>query len=210
MPSFAPYGPQSMTGPRLCDLLNYGIDIGLTDYPIYDESDRDRLNQAIVDHFYTREIVADTPGSFVLQLNRTMRERMPQINRVWHALKDHDPFTTSEGTSTSRSESSDSSTGESTSGSQTLNTNAPQVSMAGRDAMDYYDTGTGSSTTATTKGDNSSTSASSSTQKLRSGYLSDAIAAWYDGYNNCDLMVFDALEPCFSQVFDLVNDAYLY
>ena len=199
-----------MTGPRLCDLLNYGIDIGLTDYPIYDESDRGRLNQAIVDHFYTREIVADTPGLFVLQLNRAMRERMPQINRVWHALKDHDPFTTSEGTSTSQSESSDSSTGVSTSGSQTLNTNAPQVSMVGRDAMDYYDTGTGSSTTATTKGDNSSTTASTSTQKLRNGYLSDAITAWYDGYNNCDLMVFDALEPCFSQVFDLVNDAYLY
>ena len=196
-----------MTGPRLCDLLNYGIDIGLTDYPIYDESDRGRLNQAIVDHFYTREIVADTPGLFVLQLNRAMRERMPQINRVWHALKDHDPFTTSEGTSTSQSESSDSSTGVSTSGSQTLNTNAPQVSMVGRDAMDYYDTGTGSSTTATTKGDNSSTTASTSTQKLRNGYLSDAIPAWYDGYNNCDLMVFDALEPCFSQVFDLVNDA---
>lgn len=210
MSDFAPFGPQSVSAPRLCDILNYGIDIGLRDYPIYDESDRNRLNQAIVNHFYTREIEADTPGLFVMQLNRLMAEHMPQINKVHDALSKYDPFTTSESETSSTSHSEDSSTGTSTSGTDTLNTSAPQVSMAGRDQIDYYDTGTGSKSTAESTGDNTSDSSSSSKSKSRSGSISDAIAAWYEGYNNTDLMVFDALEPAFTQVLDLVNDAYLY
>lgn len=209
MDDFAPYAPQTTMGPRLCDLLNYGIDLGLQDYPIYDEADRDRLNQAIVDHFYTREISAETPGMFVFQLNRQMREHMPQINQVWRALNENDPFTTSDMRSTASTEGTSTGTerssADATARARTLNTNAPQVSMVGKDEMNYYDTGTGSensseSATATERRDgNMSSSTGESTG--RSGYLADVIASFYDGYNNTDLLVFDILEPCFSQIF---------
>lgn len=206
---FAPSKPQTFQGPRLCDVLNYGFDLGLQDYPIYDESDRDRLNQAIVDHFYEREISAETPGQFIFWLNRQMSERMPQINRVWEALKDRDILSTGETHSTATGESAatseSASTSDATAKARALNTNAPQVSMIGKDEMEYYDTGTGSTNDSSTSSNDRSTNSGTSKNDMmatsRSGYLSDAVAAWIDGYNNTDLMVFDALEPLFTHVY---------
>ena len=208
---FAPAFFQSDYGTRLCDLLETGFDIGLRDYPIYDEADRDRLNQAIIDHFYTREIAQETPAHFRLVLNRTMRERMPQINRVHDAIERYNPFSTqeteTESASMNESTSSDSGTSDSTARARALNTTAPQVSMVGKDDMAYYDSGTGTenASTANTRSDSTGTATSKSTGRSssRSGYLSDQIAAWIDGYNNTDLMVFDALEVCFSQVLSI-------
>ena len=86
MSDFAPYAPQTSQAPRLCDLIIYGFDLGLQDYPIYDEADRDRLNQAIVDHFYIREIAYETPGLLIFALTRQLTEQMPQINQVGEML----------------------------------------------------------------------------------------------------------------------------
>lgn len=207
---FAPYEPQTDMAPRLCDVLNYGYDLRLNDYPIFDEEYRAELNQKIVDHFYTREISAPTPGMFIYWLNRQLNERMPQINKVYEALRNLDPFLTAEATSethsTSANSSDESSTGKQSSGSTAYASNAPQVSMVGKDEVDYYDTGNRTGTSAETEA--ASTSAgtgsndSTSRQTARTGALPDLIAAWYDGYNSGDLLVFEALEPCFTHVFD--------
>lgn len=214
---FAPYAPQTTHAPRLCDLLNYGFDLGLQDYPIYDEADRDRLNQAIIDHFYVREICAETPGLFIMYLNRTMREQMPQINEVWKMLHSGRDFLTTneseqESATLGEGSSKDSADNDAVADSRVLNTNAPQVSMIGKDEMDYYDTGTGSKNTSSShaSSESASTSATKSTAsaKGRSGAIGDLIANYYDGYNNTDIMVFDALEPCFSQLYGPIPAAF--
>lgn len=202
--------PQTTYRPRLCDVLEYGFDLGLNDYPIYDEQDRDRLNQAIVDHFYFREIAYDTPAMFVYQLNRRMREQMPQINKVHDALLQLDPWTNSESESesdgTSNTVNSTKDNAQTTSTGRTYNTNAPQVSMVGKDEINYYDTGAANTSDGTSESQSDTTTdssnASKSTTKARTGWAADAIAAYYEGYNNSDLMVFDALEVCFSHMYN--------
>lgn len=217
MSDFAPYAPQTSQAPRLCDLINYGFDLGLKDYPIYDEEDRDRLNQAIVDHFYIREIAYETPGLFIFALNRQLNEQMPQINQVWEMLHSGEDFLsnssqTQTAETTGASTSSDTADNAAVADSRVYNTNAPQVSMVGKDEMDYYDTGTGSKNTSSSHAvsGNESATQTSTTGKAtgRTGTVSDLIAAYYDSYNNTDLMVFDALEPCFSQLFGAVMPTF--
>ena len=54
----------------------YGYDIGLKDYPIFDEAYRDILNRKIQEHFWFREFSADTPQKALFFLNRKMSEQM--------------------------------------------------------------------------------------------------------------------------------------
>lgn len=61
--------------------------LGLDDYPIYDESHRDRLNSMICDHFYMREIGAETVSLFRLFLRRTMNEIMPYYNDLYRSAE---------------------------------------------------------------------------------------------------------------------------
>lgn len=69
-------------------LLTQTCDIGLQDYPIWDESYRERLNNVIVNHFMFREIAAPTPMAFVYKLNAKMYEIMPKYN-AFYELQDN-------------------------------------------------------------------------------------------------------------------------
>lgn len=68
--------------------LTQTCDIGLQDYPIWDESYRERLNTVIVNHFMFREISAPTPMAFVYKLNAKMYEIMPKYN-MFYQLQDN-------------------------------------------------------------------------------------------------------------------------
>lgn len=57
--------------------------LGLDKYPIYDESHRAELNRKICDHFYMREIGAETVALFRLFVRRTMQEVMPYYNELY-------------------------------------------------------------------------------------------------------------------------------
>lgn len=57
--------------------------LGLDSYPIYDESHRAELNRKICDHFYMREIGAETVALFRLFVRRTMQEIMPYYNELY-------------------------------------------------------------------------------------------------------------------------------
>ena len=85
----------------------FGLDLGLRDYPIFDEDYRDVLNQRIYNHFAYREIASDTPQMFVYYLNRRMCENMPTYNAIYNKLLEDrfDPFATyvSDGDGNSRS-----------------------------------------------------------------------------------------------------------
>lgn len=57
----------------LRELIDNGFDIGLKDYPIFNEDYRPILNQAIIDHYYFREIGFQNPNIWKHRLNARMR-----------------------------------------------------------------------------------------------------------------------------------------
>lgn len=57
--------------------------IGLNEYPIFDESYRNTLNDKIIDHFYFREIGFETVAQFAWFMRRTMNEIMPYYNKLY-------------------------------------------------------------------------------------------------------------------------------
>ena len=61
------------------------LDLGLEDYPIFDEAYRSELNQKIKDHFWFHEIEYETPERFIFELNRKMSEVMPLYNQYYES-----------------------------------------------------------------------------------------------------------------------------
>lgn len=207
----------------------FGLDLGLRDYPIFDEDYRNVLNNAIYQHFCYRQIAADTPQLFVFYLNRRMREQMPTYNAVYKKLLDGalDPFDTyvrdangdSRAADTSNTDSK--SNGTSTANSTSDSTSTNILSQTPASFMDDpYDpkymssltqvkgtTGSKSDSDATNTG-NVNSQANSARDYLdhahgRTGYLGDAVlSALATGFMNTDLMVCDMLEPCFMQIWN--------
>lgn len=67
-------------------IVESGFNLGLQDYPIYDETHRKELNDKIIQHYYVREIGFETVGLFKLMLNRTMNEIMPYYNQLYESV----------------------------------------------------------------------------------------------------------------------------
>lgn len=55
------------------------------DFPIFDESYRNVLENKILKHYYTREIGAETVGLWKLWLNTRMNEIMPYYNKLYES-----------------------------------------------------------------------------------------------------------------------------
>ena len=82
-------------------LVQQGYDLGLRDYPIFDESYRNALNKKIVDEYYFREIGQETPERFKHYLNHTMNMIMPYYNQLYESqLLAIDPLSTYRDTET--------------------------------------------------------------------------------------------------------------
>lgn len=81
---------------ELRHIVNSGFDLELDEYPIYSESYRTTLNQRILDHFWLREIGAETPARFRHFLKMTMNEIMPYYNKLYlsQALESSTAFDT--------------------------------------------------------------------------------------------------------------------
>lgn len=199
---------QTRISPRLKEVLEYGYDLKLNDYQLYDEAFRPILNQRIVDHFYLREIGASTIEQFIFYLNRTMREVIPVYDPVFKRLADPelDPFnnqdTTSEWKQTGQNTTKDSSSA--TNESKTFNSNAPQINMSGKNMEDYWNTGVFADSEGSTTTDGASTSLADyigRTHGLTGASQGQALREWLDLYVNPLLSLFDDLEPCFSQLY---------
>lgn len=67
----------------LYSLKQAGIDLGLKDYPIFDETYREKLNNKIYEHYKFREIGFETPALFIDRLNQRMNEIMPLYNKYY-------------------------------------------------------------------------------------------------------------------------------
>ena len=63
------------------------------EYPLYDPNHKTELETKILEHFYLREIGAETVGMFKLYLSRTMREIMPYFNKLYYSADlDYNPL----------------------------------------------------------------------------------------------------------------------
>lgn len=63
------------------------------DFPIFDESYRNVLENKILKHFYTREIGVETVGLWKLRLDTKMNEIMPYYNQLYNsALLEFNPL----------------------------------------------------------------------------------------------------------------------
>lgn len=62
-------------------------------YPIYDSSYKSSLETKIINHFYLREIGAETASQFKFMLSRTMNEIMPYYNKLYKSADmEYNPF----------------------------------------------------------------------------------------------------------------------
>lgn len=68
---------------ELYKLVNGGVDIGLNDYPIFDETYRKTLNEKIINHYYFEEIGQETPFKFRHYFRTAMHEIMPFYNQLY-------------------------------------------------------------------------------------------------------------------------------
>lgn len=162
---------------ELGSLVENGFDLGLQDYPIFDEAYRDPLNNKIIEHYYFREIGQETPGLFKRFLNRKMNEIMPYYNQLYaSASLITDPLTnmtiisTGQSTGASSTESNATRTEQATTdaSSSTDNTNTakartvvsvtPQMQLSAHDdyATNLTDTNNESTGTAASSSDSTS------------------------------------------------------
>lgn len=68
-------------------LMDNKFDFGLKNYPIFDESYRETLNNNILMHYYENEIGFETAGLFKVYLNQKMFEIMPYYNELYKVQK---------------------------------------------------------------------------------------------------------------------------
>ena len=156
------------------DLITNNFDLGLKDYPIYDESHRETLNNMIINHYLMSEIGQETPALFKLYLNNTMNEIMPKYNILYRAvdeyvkrqslLSDVDLTIDSEGSTENNALSTSvvSSTNSYTEKSKMINSDTPQ----GKIYLNDLENQAYATTASLGSGENSSNSESNSTNKV--------------------------------------------
>ena len=68
-------------------LIDNNFDFGLTEYPIFDESYRQTLNQNILNHYYNDEVGFETASLFRFHLKARLNEIMPYYNNLYTIQK---------------------------------------------------------------------------------------------------------------------------
>jgi len=205
---------------ELCDVIDLEgpNNIGLDDYPIFDESYRTHLNNKIINHFLTREIGQESIAHFRLQLRRKMHEIMPYWNQHYLAsAKTIDPLLTINYRTATNSEATGAVTGEGTNNSSSdaksraVASTLPQVMLSGNGdyAENAQDNVSGTTAEAsTTESQNSSNSGNVDSETT--GYQGNPavlIAEWRATFVNTDMDVINQLEPLFMGIF-MTADEY--
>lgn len=186
-----------------------GYDLGLSDYPIFNETYRDHLNQAIYEHFMFRRIASETPAKFIFYLNRTLREQMPTYNAIYKKTHEaeFDPMDTSIRVDYGSSDSAAEGTSDSASKAdgKAIASRTPQVYLEDPTDPHYMDSlthsiseGTGNDKSAN-KSESSYRGASKATD---GGYAAVVYGIIGSGFLATDTLVFQTLEPLFMLLTD--------
>lgn len=184
-------------------------DIGLNDYPIFDEAYRIPLNKKITNHYYFREIGVETPEMFAFCLSRKMHEIMPEYNQFYLSERLRiDPFRTMSIKSVTNQDMNGKATAEGKSENESLadsksravDSDTPQSMLT-----DYGDYATGAAdvigqTKNTATGEENSTSTNkveNNTENTTEGYSgsqADLLTAYRATFLNIDLAIIKRLD----------------
>lgn len=189
-----------------------GNKIGLDEYPIFDDSYRESLNQKIVNHYWNQEIGQETIDLFVFAMRRKMNEIMPLYNQLYESARTKfDPlltvdirnFSTNKGTAESSEDSENAS--ESHSESRAVASDFPQNRLAGN--KDYATSAQDNVAETIAKGvgkGKSSTVQDGTTESETTGFQGNRAALLLDyrqTFLNVDMDVIKELEELFMLVW---------
>ena len=174
--------------PTLFDCVHlYGEDwdAAMSDYPIFDESKREWLNQRIYEHFEYREIGQDTAADHFRLIRRTMHEMMPALNPIFTTLNSE--FDILQGY-----ESATTGVSKTTSESKSLYSATPQTQLSGTENY----------ATNLTEAQGKDGTENSGTTSGRNMPVGDMLTSWATSINNALYLVYNGLEPYYQQIFE--------
>ena len=188
-------------------IVESGYDLGLKDYPIFDESYRETLNNKIIQHFYFREIGLETVALFKVFINRAMKEIMPYYNKLYESANLQynplEPYTMVE-SETANSKSS--ANGTSGASSRNIYSDTPQSEIEFEAIVNnkYATNASIDETTATTGSNSKGESSANKTTKGNNYYnQSELLTAYRETLLNIDMMIINdkAIQSCFMQIY---------
>jgi hypothetical protein len=185
----------------LSELIDDGYDLGMQDYPIWDEAYREELNKKIIDHYYYHEIAFETDELFIWFLNVSLRENMPYFNNLYSSIVGiEDAFKNVDVETAQKSEAIGSTTG---TGEQTQYAYPQTRKIEGED----YATG-GADSTQTSSSENTSGGVSK-TEGLQGLMKSQAAEAWRAQLFDIDMLVIRSLEQNFMEIWSFSDNVWL-
>lgn len=198
-------------------LLVVDGDIGLSNYPIFNESHRKALNSNILRQYWLSEIGVETPELWKFNIESDMMLNMPYFNQVYEStLLGFDPrltvdiITNSDGVTESigaQNVLTKTSTG-SNAGSRDVQSQFPQMMLKG--SGDYASAGADSTSNSEstvdsdvdTDGTENSTREDNSQTKGYQGRPGDLLQSWRDAIINVDMSVVASLEDNFMHILN--------
>lgn len=210
---------------ELWRVLEMTDDIGLSEYPIFSEDYRERLNKLITDHYHNREIGMETIAMFRHAVKRRMNEVMPYYNSLYETQRiEYDPLATidirtlTNGMSNTEAQTNAESTSEmaNTGDTRAVQSNTPQVRLSGdgdyaSNAADTISESTASGSGTETQNVNSTEN--SENESRTTGYQgvpASLIMEYRRSLMNIDLLVIDELADMFMGVWDNGDDILPY
>ena len=194
---------------ELWRVLDITEDIGLNDYPLFDNNYREALNQKIVEHFFNREIGQETIERFRYAMKRKMNEIMPLYNKLYLTEQiEFDPLSTVDLTTINNGESTSNTVAEGQTATETVNGSGsravqsvtPQMMLSGDE--DYATSAADTTSNATGSGssnensENTVTASDENTSRMTGyqGVASQLLLAYRQSLLNIDMMVIEEIE----------------
>jgi len=192
-------------------LIDNNFDFGLDDYPIFDETYRNTLNNNILNYYYENEIGFETAELFKFYLNNKLKLIMPKYNVLYE--KQQSSINTLLGnvnlteTSTRSNNNSISSTSASTSNNKTLFQDTPQGQISFTDlenqtwATNYTMNNSGINDTSSSSGNASESYSRTINGNNGNKYTIDVLDDIKNKFMNIDLLIINELSDLFMGIF---------
>ena len=185
-------------------LIQSGFDLGLNDYPIFEESYRSKLNEKILNHYYMREIGFETAGLFKRYLNVKMNEIMPYYNQLYLSAQiEFDPLETYSTNEQYERETTGDNTSQDEGENKSLQNDTPMGSLQDPFSENYATTSQKTSATNTTKLNSSENEKYSRklSGKNDSKSNSQLLMEYRQSFLNIDMLIIEELDVLFMQLW---------
>lgn len=185
-------------------LIQSGFDLGLNDYPIFEESYRSKLNEKILNHYYMREIGFETAGLFKRYLNVKMNEIMPYYNQLYLSAQiEFDPLETYSTNEQYERETTGDNTSQDEGENKSLQNDTPMGSLQDPFSENYATTSQKTNATNTTRLNSSENEKYNRklSGKNDSKSNSQLLMEYRETFLNIDMMVIEELDVLFMQLW---------